>query len=179
MKNAIFIPFVLLCMMLFTFPVFAMENEPEEFRGIPWGAPLPKNNIFGRNKWKLEYMYGNEYRRSEEVSIGGAKISSPINYVFLDSMGFACARVSFEGQENYELILKACIESWGKPLREIKYKTEETDKVTYLWLGKKIDVLLDYYFNLPASGTLDLALKGYEDALEKDAALWKQKKKGF
>lgn len=91
-------------MMLFIMPAHAMQNEPDSFRGIPWGAKVPKNNLFGKNKWGLKQSSTSLYWRDEEVIIEGAKIGSSINYWFHESLGFAYIHVIFSGQENYDLI---------------------------------------------------------------------------
>lgn len=171
MKKVLLISFMLLCMMLFTVPVFAMKNEPDNFRGIPWGAEPPKNNLFGKNKWGLKQLStSNLYWRDEEVSIGGAKITAPINYTFHDDFGFACAVVLFRGQGNYDLIYKACIENWGKPDQERREENKEFayDQAEAFWIGQKVTVRISYYFKPNEMGELRLYLNTYAEAKRRE-----------
>lgn len=151
---------ILLCAFLLTTSAFAMKNEPEGFRGIPWGAVAPEKNFAEGNKWGLEKAgtagnLGNTYFRPEsgEVSIGKAKITSPVIYLFHDDYGFAAALIEFEGRVDYNHIRQACIENWGRPDSDGTKKNEKFggDTTTSLWLGEKVIIYLSS--SASASGT--------------------------
>lgn len=168
--------------------VFAMENEPEEFRGIPWGADLPKNSPNGENEWGLmelrridtdaETVY---CRLDDEVSIGGVKISSAsVEYHFLDSLGFANVSMKFKGRRNIELIRKACVKNWGEPDAENIFKSKGRDEfVTVMWDGFDMVARLDYTSNSPdkssESGSLSLHLRNYHATIIEEREKHQQK----
>lgn len=189
MKRVLLIPFILLCIISCTVPACAMKNEPDDFRGVPWGTPEPRKKLFGYNffvynKWGLKHLYDGEYTRDQEVYIGGAKITSTVSYHFLDSLGFACANVPFQGQENYELIRKACVESWGEPDTEEHTKNRVIDSLKSIWVGERISVSISYCFwtneiELRERGWLELYLNNYHDTVEKEEMLRKQKESGL
>lgn len=170
MKKVILMPFILLCIILFTIPAYAMKNEPDNFRGIPWGIKPPKNNLFWKNKWGLSRLGGPIYWRDEDVSIGGAKILSPINYLFDDSLGFGAVEITFSGIKEYELIRKTCIEEWGKPDYEKREKNKEYDYdlIEHIWIGKRITARLKYYYEKTETGLLSLSLNGFYEALHEN-----------
>lgn len=164
---------ILLCVLLLAIPVSAMENEPEGFRGIPWGAVAPERNFAEGNKWGLEKVgtagdFGNTYFRpeSEEVSIGKAKITSPVIYLFHDDYGFAAAMIEFEGRADYGHIRQACIENWGRPDSDGTEKNEKFggDTTTSIWLGEKVIIYLSS--SVSASGTGFLILGQSDFVLE-------------
>lgn len=110
---------VMVCMVLFAVPVFGAENMDKGFRGIPWGARLPKGGGNGNNKWGLYWVYDHfsekVYERdNENLSFGGAEVLY-IEYSFQESLGFAQVEIVFRGLENCKLIRKACFENWGQP----------------------------------------------------------------
>lgn len=168
MKKILLIPFILLCMMLFTIPACAMKNEPDNFRGIPWGTAPPKNTIFGGNQWGLtEKAWIGKltiYSRDEEAVIGGVKASAPITYHFHDDRGFVAALAQFKGYENFELIYKACMEIWGEPdsvNRQENNKELDCDMFSAGWVGERILVSTEYYFNTTEDGFLVLGQSDY------------------
>lgn len=184
MRKVIVISFILLCMMLFAIPALAMKNEPDNFRGIPWGAKVPKNNIFGGNKWKLRHYSLNVYHRDEEVTIGGVKITSSIKYYFFEDVGFAWAIVEFSGRESYDKIRKACIENWGEPdgKRELAYTLAGSNKKALLlrsdWHGGKITVTLERDSETN-EGSLSLYMKNLNEIFAREEAASIQKDSGL
>lgn len=167
MKRVLIILFILLSFLLFAAAVFAMEDISEGFRGIPWGAAPPEKNFAEGKEWGL-VKQGREdsvtlYWRSENVSVAGVEISSPINYVFHDEAGFACAIIEFKNQENYDVILKACAADWGEPDSKIKKKNQRFggDGITNLWIGENIFILLNYNYDTHARGSLAFITSDY------------------
>lgn len=171
MKVILLIPLTLLCVLLLAIPAPAMENEPDEFLGIPWGAVSPEKNFIGSGD-----MGGFEARRleiggsvtlyerpHEKVSIFGVKPLSPIAYFFHDSLGFARALMRFKGVENYQQMLKACVDQWGKPDEERRDVNQELgyDLAINIWQGERITVFLSYYYKKSEVGTLSLYLNDY------------------
>lgn len=183
MRRALAIVFVVLCVVFFALPAFAMKNEPEGFRGIPWGTPAPENDLNGKNKWGLvklidlmsETLY---FRKNESALMGGARVES-ISYYFQESLGFARAVIEFSGAENCELLRKACIENWGSPDIERKNSTKEYDGVTFFWFGEKISIRLSYNNREPYSGYLGFFINNYMKVVDKDNVKYYQRLQGF
>lgn len=168
MKRAFLTSFVLLCALLFTVSAFAMKNEPEGFRGIPWGAVAPEKNFVEGNKWGLTKVstadnLGGVYLESEpeEMFIGKAQITSPIMYLFNDEFGFSAVLIEFKGREDYDAIREACIENWGQPDSDIREKNEKIggDMITSLWLGEKVIIHLSSSSSTLVLGQSDFVLK--------------------
>lgn len=186
-KKIFLFSFVLLCitLALLATPVFAMKNEPDGFRGIPWGAMAPKNNIAGGNKWGLTEIGKTDdgatvyWRLHDSVIIGGAKMSSFVEYSFHDTLGFAQVRMKFEGSENFDLLYKACVEDWGKPKNEERIQSEKINCVESLWLGEKVIIQLYYNFGTPEIGGLTIYLIDYHKARIKERANQKQRESGL
>lgn len=188
MKKFFMIFSVLLCVMLFTAIAWAMENEPEEFRGIPWGAAQPKNSAAEENKWELMEIRKSDIdattvycRLLDEVSIGGVKISSAsVEYHFLNSLGFARVQIRFEGRENIDRIRKACIADWGEPDSEMILKIKDmSDSVSLMWNGLAVTAM--FYSRTyssdksPESGDLSIYLNNFYEAADKELEKNKQK----
>lgn len=158
---------ILFCVLLAAVPAFAMENISEGFRGIPWGTAPPEENSAEGNEWGLEKQ-GNEgsvilYLRSEKVSVAGVEISSPVNYIFHDKTGFACAIIQFSGQENYEVILNVCAGYWGEPDSKMQEENQKFggNGMTNLWIGNNIFILLNYNYGTQADGVLSFVTSDY------------------
>lgn len=159
---------ILFCVLLAAaIPAFAMEDVMEDFRGIPWGAPAPVQDGDDSNKWGLVILGSSDsvtlYRRAEQVYVGEVKISAPVEYVFHDELGFACAVIRFNGQEKYDLLHQICIESWGKPSSKQKGKNKEYggNTISNLWIDRKIFKILNYNVNIPDEGTLSFVTSDY------------------
>lgn len=180
MKKTLLLLFTLLCVVSFALPAFAeMKYEHLGFRDIPWGTPMPKNNIFGFNKLGMvldeinpfpgEKSY---YRKKENLTLAEAALTG-IEYIFLEGFGFCAVRIFFKGDENYKLLLDACVANWGKP-----DKTRPSDVV---WIGKSVTCSL-YYSRIltdyPKQGELSIGSGAYYDPIERDARMM-QKRKGF
>lgn len=182
MKKLLVIFSVLLCVMLITTTAIAMENEPKEFRGIPWGAEPPKNAATEENKWGLmeilridDYSTTTYYRLLDEVSIGGVKISSTsVEYNFLDNLGFARVNMRFTGRDNMDRIRKACVKNWGEPGSEMILKIKDVNEsISIRWSGRNITAMLHYTSSTSDQsqefGELSLYLNNYYEAAEKES----------
>lgn len=184
-KKIFFISFILLGITLFAAPVFAMKNEPEGFRDIPWGATVPKDTPTEGNKWKLtevEKSFNDTttvYQRlDDKVVVGGAEMLY-VAYLFHDTLGFASAYMVFDGQESFDLLYKACVEDWGKPSREERSQSGKVDMVEIFWLGEKVIARLQYNFETSKVGGLSIKLIDYHKIQIEERAKQKQRESGF
>lgn len=181
MKKVLLMPFSLLCVLLLAAPVFAMENEPDEFLGVPWGAVSPEKNFIdsgdmGGFKALRVDPVGSVivYQRpGEKVRFAGVKPLSPIAYFFHDSLGFVRAHMRFKGVKNYERMLAACVDQWGKPdeARRDDNQKLDYDLASNIWKGERITVSLHYYYKRSEVGVLALYLNSYlEETRKKEDA---------
>lgn len=171
MKTIFPILFALLCVLLLAASVFAMENEPDEFLGIPWGAVSPEQNFSdgcgmgGFTPLTVDPVDSITvyHRPREKVAIAGVQPLSPIAYFFHDSLGFVRALMRFKGVESYQRMVKACVEQWGKPDEERRDVNRESDYdlAVNIWRGERVTVFLSYYYKKSEVGILSLYLNDY------------------
>lgn len=165
MTKAFFMSLILLCALLLAAPAFAMENEPQDFRGIPWGAAPPGEDNPDSEKLGLKMIDRYDsialYRRDESVSVAGVKTLSSVDYYFHDRSGFICAEMQFRGIKNYELILKECIDQWGQPVQG-KSNNAQGEVVEWnLWPGQRITAFLAYFHQHSEISLLKLSHNDY------------------
>jgi hypothetical protein len=89
-----------------------LKNEPEDFRGFPWGSLLEtlKDMIFLERHWLGGSVC---YRISDSKKLGSAIIESPL-YIFDETGRFYLVNIKFQGKSNYELILNYLFKNHGK-----------------------------------------------------------------
>lgn len=189
MKKALLLLFIIVGVVSFALPAFAeMKYEPDGFRDIRWGTPMPKNNIFGFNKQGFVFnplsssshdsilVYN---RKKEKLILGGASLTE-IEYIFMEVLGFCGIRIYFQGDKNFELIRKACMDSWGKPTKEVfNQKLKITD---IWWRGEKVLISFSFsheYPTLERQGHLWISLLTYIDAREEAYERYKQRQRGL
>lgn len=189
MKKKLLLLLVVVCIGSSALPAFAeMKYEPDGFRDIRWGTPVPKNNIFGFNKQGFVFnplsstshnstlVYN---RKKENLMLGGASLTE-IEYMFIDVLGFCRVMIYFQGDKNFELIRKACLDSWGKPTREVfnpKFKV-----TNIVWRGEKVLISFSFDHDDPTSerqGHLWISLLTYFDAREEAYERYKQRERGL
>lgn len=172
---------VVVCIVLFAMPVFGAENVDKGFRGIPWGATLPKDGNNGNNKWGLyeveDHFSDKVYERdNENLSFGGAQVLY-IEYSFQESLGFANVELFFHGLDNYKLIRKACVEKWGQPVweridsalqgpEELKAKNKNSEvfdhnQISTRWERKGVSIRLEHSNKGKSAGSLEINLDNY------------------
>ncbi len=111
----------------------AMNNEPVDFRGIDWGAPLEnhqKDLVALSTNGNLAY-----YRRpSDQMSWGGAELQK-ISYRFFKGR-FSGSTVQLFGASNKKAITDKLFELYGTPEQPNKRVPQ------YVWSGDKAKVVL-------------------------------------
>jgi hypothetical protein len=112
----------------------AYENEPKEFRGLPWGTP-----ILGLSDMVLVLDGGalKAYvRKDDDLTLGDAKLDR-IHYIFYEGQ-FYCVYVQFTGATNFNEVHSALVE-WHGPGEE----SSSTEK-HYSWSGRATSLTLNY-----------------------------------
>ena len=111
----------------------AMNNEPADFRGISWGAPIEnhqKDLVPLSTNGDLSY-----YRRpSDQMSWGGAEVQK-ISYRFYKGR-FIGSTMQLFGASHQKAITEKMFELYGAPERPNKRVPQ------YFWTGEKAKVVL-------------------------------------
>lgn len=124
MKKAALLPALLLANSATS---LAFDNEPADFRGIPWGAPIAAYE--GQLSVVEEGGETILYRRQEDkLSIGAADLKG-VYYAF-NAGRFTSAMTQTEGLPNNAALLDALTAQFGRPLRPNRFMDR------YYWKGK-------------------------------------------
>jgi hypothetical protein len=111
----------------------AMKNEPADFRGIDWGAPVEnhqKDLVALSTNGNLAY-----YRRpSDQMSWGGAELQK-IAYRFFKGR-FSGSTLQLFGASNQKAITEKLFELYGTPEQPNKRVPQ------YVWSGDNAKVVL-------------------------------------
>jgi hypothetical protein len=124
---------VFLCFSLFS-PLWAFQNEPSDFRGIPWGT-------FIEDLVDMAYLAGigevKSYKRENDSMVFGSARLSSVSYIFYRGR-FCAVHLGFQGVSTFERIKKGLLKTYGKPYRP----GEEMER--YFWQGEQVDIALRY-----------------------------------
>ncbi len=111
----------------------AMTNEPSDFRGINWGAPIEdhqKEFVTLSQNGELAY-----YRRpSDQMSWGGAEIQK-ISYRYFNGR-FSGSTLQLFGASHQKAITEKLFGLYGTPQQPNKRVPQ------YFWTGEKAKVIL-------------------------------------
>lgn len=119
----------------------AFDNEPDGFRGIPFGASIAdyESELLKQNERPTgEVVY---VRRGDKMSIGEAKLDQ-LQYVFYKGR-FYGARIGTSGQDNKFALIRTFNAQFGRGDRPNRYLDE------YFWRGSQAHMLISCP---PASG---------------------------
>ena len=90
----------------------AMQNEPRDFKGVPWGAPLEDH------KQDLSLMSGDEalahYRRAADANTFANIDAWRISYRFYKNR-FSTATVTIVGTTNFNSMMSYLTKTYGQP----------------------------------------------------------------
>jgi hypothetical protein len=127
---------------------FKPGSEPDEFRGIKWGADIStlKDMVFVMTIDKNAKRYE---RKGDELKMGKAKLDY-IQYEFQKGK-FYLVEMWFQGIENFNHVKETMFEKYGKG-RIISEKTE-----SYFWEGEKTDMIM--VFDADIGGGITISSK--------------------
>jgi len=90
----------------------AMQNEPRDFKGVPWGAPLEDH------KQSLSLMGGDDvfahYRRAADANTYANVAAWRISYRFYKNR-FSSATVTIVGTSNFDSMMSYLTKNYGQP----------------------------------------------------------------
>ena len=114
---------------------FKPDSEPDEFRGIKWGADIStlKDMVFVMTIDKNSKRYE---RKGDELKMGKAKLDY-IQYEFRKGK-FYLVEMWFQGIENFNHVKETMFEKYGKG----QIMSEKTE--SYFWEGEKTDMIMVY-----------------------------------
>jgi hypothetical protein len=143
MLKVLFACLVFLCVCLFS-PVWAFQNEPADFRGIPWGTlleDLPDMTYLGAIGNVKSYK-----RENDSMVLGEIRLLS-VSYIFYKGR-FCSVHVGFQGPSNFNGLKTRLFEAYGEPYRP----SEEMER--YFWQGAQVDMALRYSEEPTQKGSL-------------------------
>jgi hypothetical protein len=125
---------VVLIILLFSPLLFAFQNEPEDFRGIKWGADIAElpDMRLAEDNGETKYYH----RKNEEMKIGEASIER-LAYGFYKGK-FCSVFIVFNNFANFSRIKKAFDQLYGEGHRKNKLMQD------YNWDGSDIHIMLQY-----------------------------------
>ena len=126
--------FVLATISLFADPVLPFPNEPEDFRGIKWGASINEipDMVLVEDAGDLKF-----YERKNENRKIGSAIVDTVSYGFYKNR-FFWVQVLFNGGLNFPGLKQNLTQLHGKGTR-LNQREEE-----YFWFGDSVTLYLVY-----------------------------------
>jgi len=153
----------ILILILLLSNLWAYKNDPEDFRGIKWGAIV--DTLDNMEEVFIEDDLHNYSRENDKMKIGDAELSS-ILYIFWDKK-FIAVSISGEGLSNFINLKNAVFKSFGAGFQFNEYIQE------YKWgIGKYDNTIIILSYN-EISDNFSLFLYDKQYWLERD----KSKKK--
>jgi hypothetical protein len=135
-------------------PVRAFQNEPNDCRGIEWGAEVHELKGFTKvtTRSSLDYFT----RRDEEMTIGDARLEMVV-YIFYEKK-LCGAILNFKSSPNFQTIKAALFDLYGKGYQANRYDEK------YRWAGTNVNITLEYdditrkgkvvYYYMPIYGNI-------------------------
>lgn len=120
--------------LLFSSPVLAFLNEPDNFRGMKFGSDVSEFN-------ELMYAAGSGDEkvyalRDEKLRIGNADLKN-IAYVFYKGKFFGPV-VTFEGLKNFTFLIETYRQQYGEPDKPNRFMNR------YIWWGSGVSIYFRY-----------------------------------
>ncbi len=132
MRKVTAVVLVAIIVLALSLGAFAFQNEPDGFRGLKWGDPLTEEmEYLGEAADFKVYMLP-----GDKMSIGNA-VFYRIIYLFCEGR-FYEVMLSFEGENNYDLLEIICKERYRKE------ELYEEESHTLTWIGEKSLITLFY-----------------------------------
>jgi hypothetical protein len=138
-RNFMLIFFVFLSMASFSLSsystdVYAMTNEPADFRGLRWTTNIRELSDLQPMAAEGEMKFFE--RKNDNLSIGDAKASKIVYGFYKDSL--YSVFVYFDGLINFDKLKKIFIQKHGEAYQPNEYLNR------YSWNGNTVDILLTY-----------------------------------
>ena len=166
MRSAAIVIFLLIAL----FPPHAMAwNEPDNFRGIPWGASLDDARRTLLDSWKpSEQLHGHpECPPAKARCVQKGKLG-PIDvtfvYTFKDDR-FVSALIMFKAAD-YKAVRTILTERYGAPTTQQRIEIRTKVGVPHeselgVWRGEKVSVMLERFHKRVDEGLAGVAMNAY------------------
>jgi len=114
--------------------VLAFQNEPDNFRGITWGADIKDvpDMVLKTDAENRKYYV----RKDDKLKIGSAELDS-LYYVFTNEK-FSSVLIEFRSLSNAKALKEALFEQHGPG-----YRTKTVTEI-YVWTGTTVGIAFEY-----------------------------------
>ena len=125
---------ILVLVFLCAQPTVALQNEPNDCRGIEWGAEY--DGLEGLSKVTTESRLGYYMKKDEEMTMGDVPLERVV-YVFYHKK-FCGAVLNFKSSPNFQIVKTTLFDWYGEGDQS---KINET---RYRWSGTDVTITLEY-----------------------------------
>jgi hypothetical protein len=125
---------VLILALVFAQPARTFQNEPNDCRGIEWGAEYNKLKGFSKVTTRSPFVY--YQKENEEMTIGDARLEMVV-YIFYEKK-LCGAILNFKSSPNFEIIKTTLFDRYGKGYQANRYDEK------YVWSGANVRITLEY-----------------------------------
>ena len=125
---------ILIFVLVLAQPTRALQNEPNDCRGIEWGTKYDELEGFTKvtTQSRLDY-YAKE---DEEMIIGDARLEKVV-YVFYHKK-FCGAVLNFKSSPNFQIVKTTLFDWYGEG------NQSKINEGRYRWSGKDVIIILEY-----------------------------------
>ena len=125
---------ILILVLLLAQLVGAFQNEPNDCRGIEWGADYYELKGFTKISTQSSLDYCT--KRDEEMTCGDARLEMVV-YVFYKKK-LCGAVLDFKSSSNFQTIKASLFDRYGKGYQANRYDEK------YRWAGTNVNITLEY-----------------------------------
>ena len=125
---------MLILVLVLAQPARALQNEPNDCRGIEWGAEY--DELEGFTKVTTESRLDYYTKEDEEMTIGDAPLNKVV-YVFYHKK-FCGAVLNFESSPNFQIVKTTLFDWYGEG------DQSKINEDRYRWSGTDIIITLEY-----------------------------------
>ena len=127
-------------------PPLSVDKQPLSFRGLEWGSSagiLENKVLVDHSTIYADDTYNSEeskrfVRKNENLSIGDATLKEIIYYFYKDQLYVAL--ITFEGNDNYQILKEKCIKDFGDPSNI--FKAESIELLD--WINSSLEIALQF-----------------------------------
>lgn len=134
MKKLYFLLIVLILFQLSTIDLNAFQNEPKDFRGIPWGTnikDIPEMTFSSAFKGGEYYVRKNDLLKMRDANI------EEITYGFYNGK-LQHIFMRFKGYDNYNILKRVLFDNFGSVRRRLEGYED------YDWNGEYVEITFSY-----------------------------------
>ena len=125
---------ILILVLVWSHPASALQNEPNNCRGIEWGAKY--NELEGFTKVTTESRFDYYMKKDEKMTIGDAPLEKVV-YVFYHKK-FCGAVLNFKSSPNFQIVKTTLFDWYGEG------DQSKINEDRYKWSGADVTITLEY-----------------------------------